>query len=160
MWSLSYFYHFPVLARIFWRSSSIVDHFLSNVFRFFDFTFFLIQKHFCGLIFHTIDFRNIDTSRNVLSEGGPKQSLVPLQHRVSIATATGRERGVGFEGLDPADLLRRIVYVGSGQWERRKGFERGFDRLVDFSFAFPLELGGFPSCCRVVVAKRTTGFHL
>lgn len=38
-----------------------------------------------------------------------------LQHRVTIATATGRERGVGFEGLDPADLLRRIVYVGSDQ---------------------------------------------
>ena len=65
------------------------------------------------------DFCNIDTSRNFLSEGGGKQSLVPLQHRVTIATATGRERGVGFEGLDPADLLRRIVYVGSGQWERR-----------------------------------------
>ena len=72
---------------------------------------FLSQKQICRLI-HTIDFCNIDTSRDFLSEGGGKQSL--FQHRVTIATATGRERGVGFEGLDPADLLRRIVYVSSG----------------------------------------------
>ena len=71
-----------------------------------------------------------------LSEGGGKQSVVPLQHHVTIATATGRERGVGFEGLDPADLF--AVDSLRWQWPVRKeeGFERGFGRSVDFSFAF------------------------
>ena len=84
---------------------------------------------------------------------------VPLQHRVSIATATGRERGVGFEGLDPADLFAADSLRWQRPVRRKEVFERGFDRLVDF-FAFPLELGGLPSCCRVFAAKRTIGLHL
>lgn len=96
---------------------------------------FLSQKQICRLI-RTIDFCNIDTSRNFLSEGGGKQSLVPLEHRVTIATATGRERGVGFEGLDPAELLRRDSLRWQWPVREKEFFEREFDRLVDFSCAF------------------------
>lgn len=50
-----------------------------------------------------------------LLKGGGKQSPVPLWHLVSIATASDRERGVGLEGLEPADRFASIVYVGLDQ---------------------------------------------
>ena len=129
---LSDFCHFPVLARIFfWRSPGFVDHFCKQSFTYLVFAFFPFTKTNLPAdpysrflqYWHFAQFSFLKVAGNI-------------QHHVTIATATGRERGVGFEGLDPADLFA----VDSLRWQwpvrEEEGFERGFGRSVDFSFAF------------------------
>lgn len=64
-----------------------------------------------------------------LLKGGGKQSPVPLWHLVSIATASDRERGVGLEGLEPADRLR-LQFTLPRPVRKEKDFEREIEKFA------------------------------
>lgn len=126
-----------LLRGFYGRNHGLIDHSFVQCSQipWFHFCFFYKNK-FAG--WSCIQWRscNIDTSRFFLSQGGGKQSPVPFRHRVSIATATDRERGVGFGRT----RTRRAFAADSLRWPRpvrkKKDFEREFDGLVGFNFAF------------------------